>query len=165
MTLPARRPALLGTIAVLSLAGLAVTTYLSIVYLADSAPACGLSSGCETVANSRFARLFGIPVPIPGALMYAALLMGSLALAGFERRDLRVERAMLLLSVIGVAFSAYLTAASVFVLHATCQWCLASAALVTVILPLTVLVAFLRDVPASSPEDRRATSCALPPAV
>jgi uncharacterized membrane protein len=44
-----------------------------------------------------------------------------------------------LIALIGFGFSAYLTYLELFKIHAICQWCVASAVLMTVLAVLTVL--------------------------
>ena len=109
----------LGTLAAL---GLAISAYLTWTHFAGVAPACaGGSHGCETVQSSRYAAVFGIPVSVVGLAGYASLLFSA---------ALRTEGGVYLgffLALVGTLFSAYLTYIEVFVVHALCQWCLASA--------------------------------------
>jgi uncharacterized membrane protein len=46
---------------------------------------------------------------------------------------------LLILSGLGVAFTAYLTYLELFVIHAICRWCIASAAIICGIFILAVL--------------------------
>ena len=109
----------LGTLAAL---GLAISAYLTWTHFAGVAPACaGGSHGCETVQSSRYATFLGIPVSVVGLAGYAALLLSA---------SLRAEIGVYLgffVALVGTLFSAYLTYLEVFVIHALCQWCLASA--------------------------------------
>jgi uncharacterized membrane protein len=86
-------------------------------------PVCvGGSGGCETVQTSSYATIFGVPVAVVGLVGYAGLLFSALL-----RGEAGVYLA-LLLALVGTLFSAYLTYLEVFVIHAICEWCLASAA-------------------------------------
>ena len=71
-------------IAALCLAGLAVATYLSVQHVTGGIPACGISSGCDTVTTSEYAALMGVPVAIIGVAGYATILLGTLAYLGLE---------------------------------------------------------------------------------
>ncbi|HEX6709099.1 MAG TPA: vitamin K epoxide reductase family protein [Rubrobacter sp.] len=80
------------------------------------------SGGCETVQSSSYTTILGIPVATLGIVAYVGLLFSAL---------LRGEAGVylgFLISLVGVLFSAYLTYLEVFVIHALCQWCVASAA-------------------------------------
>ena len=68
----------------LSLAGLAVATYLSVQHVSGGIPACGVSTGCDEVTTSDYAVLFGVPVAFIGVAGYGALLLGTLAYLGLD---------------------------------------------------------------------------------
>lgn len=123
--------ALLGAV---SVAGIALSLYLTWTYAIGSSPAClGGSGGCETVQSSPYSRLLGIPVAALGLGGYAALLL-SAALRGVVG-----ILSGLFLALLGALYSGYLTWLEVFVIEALCQWCLASAALMVAALILTTL--------------------------
>jgi uncharacterized membrane protein len=108
----------------LAVAGFLISCYLTWTHFMGVAPACiSGSGGCETVQSSRYAAIFGVPVAALGVVAYSGLLF-SAALRGEGGIYLG-----LLISLVGTLFSAYLTYLEVFVIHALCQWCLASAAL------------------------------------
>jgi uncharacterized membrane protein len=126
--------------AFLSLAGLLVSAYLYLYKLGRiGALACG-SGGCETVQQSPWSRLAGVEVALIGVVGYAALLAARLVAV---RPDLAARRwpsdLLVVLAGGGVAFTAYLTALELFVIHAICRWCLASAAIITALLVVAVL--------------------------
>jgi uncharacterized membrane protein len=127
-------------IAVLSLGGVFLATYLTLYKLGYVATlACG-TGGCEVVQASRWSRLFGLPVALWGAGFY--LSMFALSLAGSfgrlaESRPLGV--AIAALSGWGVLFSCWLTYVEVARLHAICRYCVGSAALVVILFALGVL--------------------------
>jgi len=119
-------------IAILSLAGIAVSLYLLTVHWMWWSAVCLGVGDCELVNTSKYSELFGIPVALLGALTYAALLGLSLAIM----RDIYPEyarRAQFALAAFGVAFSAYLTYIELFVLYEICPWCVLSAILITAI--------------------------------
>jgi uncharacterized membrane protein len=109
--------------------GLFISAYLTWVHFARVAPACvGGSGGCETVQSSRYAEILGAPVSAVGLVGYSALLI-SAVLGG----EVGVYLGFLI-ALVGALFSAYLTYLEVFVIHAWCQWCVASAAIMVVAL-------------------------------
>jgi protein-disulfide isomerase/rhodanese-related sulfurtransferase/uncharacterized membrane protein len=132
-----RKPLLL----VLTLAGLFDALYLRWVYTSPSRPLVCIGTGCDVVRASRYAELWGRPLPSYGALMYTTLLILVLAQAWLVSAAARqlVQETVALISGAGVAFSLYLTGLEAFVLHAWCAWCVASAIIVTLIFLLAVI--------------------------
>ncbi|GAB4410338.1 MAG: hypothetical protein Fur0044_04080 [Anaerolineae bacterium] len=127
----------------LTMAGLGVSGYLMWGYTVPGATlSCGASSGCETVKNSIYANLAGIPLPLLGLVSYAALLV-LLALQGQPVIRGRgwvpyVALSIFGVSLAGVLYSAYLTYIELFVIDAICRWCVASAIIMVAIFVLSV---------------------------
>ena len=72
--------------ALLSLAGLAEATYLTVQNLAGETIVCAGSTGCFEVLGSRFAKVGGIPVAAFGAVAYFAAFSFALFTAfGYVR--------------------------------------------------------------------------------
>jgi uncharacterized membrane protein len=121
-------------IVLLALVGLLVATYLWLYKIGlIGVLQCGTGS-CEYVQASRFAELLGVPVALYGVAGYAALF--GVGLAGLRPRfaaDRRVTALLAALATVGFGFTLYLTAIELFVLHATCRWCVASAVIMTAI--------------------------------
>jgi uncharacterized membrane protein len=121
-------------VAVLALAGIAVAGYLTWVHYADLDPICaGGGGGCEEVQNSDYAELAGVPVALLGLIGYASIL-ASLALPADAGRF-----AGAMLAFVGFGFSAWLTYVELFEIDAICQWCVASAVIMTALAVLTSL--------------------------
>ena len=116
---PRLRPGLL--LAALDLVGLVVATYLSTVELQGALPYCGPLHGCETVAQSEYSRIAGIPVAVFGVLLSLSLL--TLALAWIRSGRLALLAAHYALSLVGVVFEVYFTYLEVAVIGAMCVWC------------------------------------------
>ncbi|MGH7654893.1 MAG: vitamin K epoxide reductase family protein [Gemmatimonadaceae bacterium] len=126
-------------IAVLSLAGIFLATYLTLYKLGYLASlACGTGS-CEVVQASRWSKLLGQPVALWGVGFYLAMFTLSLAGSYGRRADSRgIGRALLGLSGAGLLFSAWLTYVEIARLHAICRYCVTSAGLVLVIFAVSV---------------------------
>jgi uncharacterized membrane protein len=126
--------------ALVSLAGLFLGAYLTLYkfgYIGTLA--CGITS-CETVQTSRWSVFAGLPVATWGAGFYATMLV--LAIAGLQPRYVEsrgLSLAMLVLSGWGVLFTAWLNYLEGFVIHAWCEWCLGSAAMVVLLFVLAAL--------------------------
>jgi uncharacterized membrane protein len=109
----------LGALAVV---GLLISGYLTWVHYARVAPVCvGGGGGCETVQTSSYATILGVPVAVVGLVGYSGLLLSALL-----RGELGAYLGFLV-ALVGAFFSAYLTYLEVFVIHAVCEWCVASA--------------------------------------
>ncbi len=120
--------------ATLALAGFFVALYLWLWKLGVvGSLACG-TGGCEYVQTSSYAVVLGLPVAFYGVVGYLALL--AVSLLGLQPRwaDRREPTlALLAISGLGVAFTAYLTYLEAAVIHAWCQWCLVSAGIISAI--------------------------------
>lgn len=121
-------------IVVLALVGLLVATSLWLYKIGVLGELqCGTGS-CEYVQTSPYADVLGVPVALIGVLGYIALFV--VGLVGLQSRfvaDRRVAVALALLATLGFAFTLYLTAIELFVLHAICRWCVGSAVIMTAI--------------------------------
>lgn len=120
----------LGVVAV---CGLAVSGYLTAVRASGDDPACVVGGGCQTVQESEYSELAGIPVAVLGLVAYGTLLVAAL-MPGPLGRALGLFTA-----VVGVGFSAWLTYAEFVLIEAVCAWCLTSAVLITLALVLTLV--------------------------
>jgi uncharacterized membrane protein len=127
----------------LAIAGLGVSAYLMWGYTAPGAIlACGESSGCETVKNSVYANLAGMPLPVLGLGSYFTLLL-LLFFQGYPVVSQKgwspyVALAIFGVSLAGVLYSAYLTYIELFVIYAICRWCVASAIIMVAIFLLSI---------------------------
>lgn len=130
-------------IALLALVGLFVALYLWLHALGFGGPIkCG-TGGCDTVQTSPWAVLLGLPVAFYGVVGYGAILVVSLlALRPALLLNRKWDLVLAGLATVGVLFTAYLTYLELFVIHAICRWCVASAVIITAI--WVVAVAALR---------------------
>ena len=126
--------------ALISLAGLFLGAYLTLYKFGFIGTlACGVSS-CEQVQTSRWSVFLGLPVATWGLGFYALML--ALSLAGLQERyaeSRSLSLAMVVITAIGAVFTAWLNYLEGFVIHAWCEWCLSSAAMVLVLFILAVL--------------------------
>jgi uncharacterized membrane protein len=125
-------PALLGI-------GLVVASYLTYTELTRSEVFCGGISHCQTVQESQYSKILGlISVGEFGVLGYCFLglaLLVERATRGGTRTIVSIVKFGF--AVFGVSFSIYLTFLEPFVIGATCLWCLTSALIMGLVLPLT----------------------------
>ena len=118
--------------AVLALVGLGIAAYLTYVHYSGAAIACS-TGGCEKVQTSSYAELAGIPVAVIGLAGYALIL-----LTAFVAGELGAVAAVAL-TLGGVAFAVYLIYVQVALIEAFCIWCLASDAVLAVLVVASLL--------------------------
>ena len=110
--------ALRAGLALVALAGTAVAGYLTYVHYRPDALICTSSGGCETVQESSYAELVGIPVALLGLVAYVAVLV----LVAWDTEAART--AVAAIAIAGAAFAVYLVVLQAFVIDAWCVWCL-----------------------------------------
>ena len=111
-----------------------------LIYKLTSAQAMCLGSGeCSTVNSSRYSEINGIPVSLLGLLAYLAIIVIH-ALESHSRFIEKHDNLLVFgLSLLGVLFSAYLTYVELYIIHAVCPFCVASAVLITIIFILAII--------------------------
>ena len=132
----------------LALAGTAVSGYLVIENLQGDTGVCVGVHGCAEVQNSRYGKILGVPLSVPGVLLYGALIV--LAFAWYRNvAGYRPEVALLgfLGALGGFLMSGYLTYLEAFVLDAWCSYCIVSALLMSALLVIwaTILALTMRE--------------------
>lgn len=108
--------------------GIGVASYIAIAEADGGSPVClAGGEGCRAVAESSYSELLGISVALIGIVGYCLLLACAL---------LRGDTARMggfLFSLIGFAYSVFLTYLELFKIEAICQWCVASAVLMALL--------------------------------
>jgi uncharacterized membrane protein len=123
--------------ALISLAGLADATYLTMQSLMGETLVCGGSADCFRVLGSSYARIAGIPVAAFGVVGY----FGAFTLATFAAFGYARARKFFALTVSAMfAVTLWFLFVQAFMLHAFCRYCLFSAALVFVLAAVAVLI-------------------------
>ena len=119
-----RTPKLPIAAAIVALAGLADSIYLTVHHITAEPVPCSIVSGCETVLTSEYAEIAGIPLAAFGAAAYfAAFSLALLAIYG-NRTAWVVFGVLSTAMAMATAWLLYLQA---FVIGAFCQFCLISA--------------------------------------
>lgn len=108
--------------------GIGVATYIAIADSGGGSPVCIAGGhGCQTVAQSSYSHLAGVNIAILGIAGYVVLLACALLRGDAFRMTAFV------VSLIGFGYSLYLTYLELFTIDAICQWCVASAVLMTLL--------------------------------
>ncbi len=119
---------------VMAVLGTGLAAYLTYIHYAGIKPLCGRNGGsCEIVQTSKYSHLVGVPVALLGLIGYVLILASLLAP---EEERFRFATAALILG--GWGFSLYLTYREVFTLEKICEYCVSSAILLTLMLPLSL---------------------------
>ena len=114
-------------IAFVAALGIGVATYIAIADAGGGAPTClAGGGGCETVANSSYSHIAGVNVAVFGIVAYVALLLSAFFASDYVRLG------AFAVALGGFGFSIYLTYLEIFKIEAICQWCVASAVLMTI---------------------------------
>src|ERR1041385_5210138 len=115
MTVSRFRTFLYTAVAIVSLAGLADATYLTVQALTGETLSCGGSPDCFRVLGSSYAKIGGIPVAMLGALAYfSAFTFATFAAFGYARapKFLALMVGMMFLSTLWLLY------VQAFLLHA-----------------------------------------------
>lgn len=129
--------------ALISLGGLAESTYLTVLHLTGETILCGGSSDCSQVLSSKYAAIGPIPVASLGALAYF-VAFGCATFAAFDYRRAGKALAVTVLTMLAATF--WLLYVQAFLLHTFCRYCLFSAALIFFLNGLVVLTSSWSDV-------------------
>ncbi len=128
--------------------GIGISSYLAWTHFTDTPIICTENQSCDTVNRSAYAYFppnWGIPVSVLGLAGY--LLMAGLGLARWRiaglpdayRRLSRLDMGLFVATLGGVIFSGYLTAMELWVIHAICWWCVASAITITLLFIMAMI--------------------------
>jgi uncharacterized membrane protein len=109
---------------VIAVLGLALAAYLTYVHYSGTRPACTAGDACTKVQTSVYAKIGGVPVALIGLIGYIGIVASLLV----RDRD-EVRLATLVMTVIGLCFSGYLSYREVFTLKTICEECATSAVL------------------------------------
>ncbi|MCM3872900.1 MAG: vitamin K epoxide reductase family protein [Pyrinomonadaceae bacterium] len=132
-----RKATLLYSVAALvSLAGLADSIYLTVEHVSGRSVKCTIVSGCSEVLSSPYATVRGIPLALIGATAYFSVF----SLATLAAFDYRLTRTLLTI-LVGLMFltTLWLIYVQAFVIGHFCQFCLLSAIVTTIIAVLVVI--------------------------
>jgi len=132
-------PAFYWTSFVLACLGVLDATYLLIYKLTNNNAMCLGNGGCHDVNFSSYSEIGGIPVSVFG--MAAFLAIAGILLSEPRLKIARENGPLAIfgISLAGVAFTAYLTWLEIYVIHAICPFCVASAVIIALILILAII--------------------------
>lgn len=119
--------------------GLLDSIYLTWVDLTHSKAYCGGSGDCQTVANSPYSEVAGIPIALFGIGAYLVII----GLLYLETRggSWRNYSPLIIfgISFAGVIYSAYLTFLEIWVIRAICPYCVVSAIIMLLLFIISIV--------------------------
>ena len=110
---------------VLCLAGLGISTYLTVVHFVGTQALVCSDSGvvnCAKVTTSAESHFLGMPVAVLGLAYYVVMTVLDLPVA-WRTSDRRVHIARVVLAAVGMAFALYLVSAELLIIGNICLWC------------------------------------------
>ncbi|MCU1291036.1 MAG: conserved rane protein of unknown function [Acidobacteria bacterium] len=128
--------------AIVALAGLADSIYLTVHhYTAEPVP-CSIISGCEQVLTSSYAELYGIPTAAFGIAAYLTAFVLAILAAFGKTQAWKMFGALVAVMAIFTGWLIYLQA---YIIEAFCQFCLISAATTLTLLIIFLISRFFRS--------------------
>lgn len=117
----------------LSLLGLVDAFYVAQAAATGRTMYCILFDGCNTVTQSPYGRFYGVPLSFLGVVFYLCSV-GLAALLTFDPLSRGLRVGALLLSGVGVGYSAFSMYLQTQYIRALCSYCLISAILTVLLL-------------------------------
>ncbi|NCO12570.1 MAG: dihydroorotate dehydrogenase (quinone) [Candidatus Pacebacteria bacterium CG_4_10_14_3_um_filter_34_15] len=122
---------------VLSIIGIADSSYITYEKIAGYTPDCGAGFDCGTVLNSEWSSIGPIPLSLLGFVFYLTVfILSILNCLDFDLKKYlkngflkltTIQELILAATIFGALFSGYLVFIMAFVIHAWCKYCLISA--------------------------------------
>jgi uncharacterized membrane protein len=128
-----------GIMLILAILGAIDSLYLLIYKLTGNNQMCLGNGGCHNVNFSPYSEIYGIPISLIGLIAYIVM---ALVIVLEPRLPILEENGPLILfgmSLIGVGFSVYLTYLELYVIHAICPFCVASAVIIVLLLVFAII--------------------------
>lgn len=129
---------------ILAVIGLIDSIYLSWEKIFHVEVFCGGSGDCQTVANSPYSEIAGIPIAYLGVGVYIVII----ALLYLEGRGTfwRQNSPLIIfgITLAGTIYSIYLTYLEIAVIYAICPYCVISAVVMTLLF-IVAIIRLFRD--------------------
>jgi uncharacterized membrane protein len=134
----ARSRRLVWSAMILGALGFLDAGYLAWLKLFGGLAACAGIGDCETVNNSVYAEVGGVPIALLGAGAYLVIVLMMALMLRNSGSGESLSLAFFGVTLVGVLYSAYLTYLELAVLHAVCPFCVTSAVLMTILFALSL---------------------------
>lgn len=121
---------------ILSIIGIFDASYLTAKHYLDQSVYCPVGKSCETVLNSAYSTIYGIPIALFGALFYLTVLCIALAFLYTEKRIFL--KTFFVITIPALLASIYLVYLQLFVINAICTYCMVSAGNILILFIISV---------------------------
>ncbi len=121
---------------VFSLVGFSDALFLFIKKIAGGPIPCFIGTGCDTVTNSPYSKIFGISLSLYGIAFY--LLIGGCTLLYLDTKKMFFARLFLPITALGFLMSVYFMYVQKFLIGAFCMYCVISAIVSTILFVLGI---------------------------
>lgn len=107
-------------ITILAVMALCVSVYLSVAKALSLTVPCDFTGGCETVLNSKYSEIAGVPLSTWGIVYFSMIIVISLLANHYQK----ARKALKLFLAAGAAGAMVFLYLQFFVIKAICQYCL-----------------------------------------
>ncbi|MGA9193041.1 MAG: vitamin K epoxide reductase family protein [Anaerolineales bacterium] len=125
---------------ILGALGFLDAAYLAWIKLFGGTAVCAGIGDCETVNNSIYAEIGGVPIALLGAGAYLVVMLIAAMMLRSRNPSENLGLAFFGITLVGVLYSAYLTYIEVAVLHAVCPFCVTSAVIMILLWGISLLL-------------------------
>lgn len=129
---------LLAALCITTILGLFDAAYLTYLHYTNVLPPCSIAHGCEIVLTSKYSVIFGIPIAFIGVLFYLAVLI--LLFFWILTKKRLWSNTLVIITGLDLIAALILVGLQAFILHAYCQYCLASEFIDLLLFILALLV-------------------------
>ncbi len=113
-------------IIVLGLFGFLLASYIHNKKIGNTKLVCPLRSDCDTVINSDYSKVLGIPVEVLGMFYYAFISI-AYGMQHLYSLPIIFPKILMYISILATVFSIYLICIQAFKIKEWCMWCMGSA--------------------------------------
>lgn len=124
-------------ILIFSVVGFSDALFLFIKKIAGGPIPCFIGTGCDTVTNSPYSKMFGIPLALYGVAFY--LLIGGCTLLYLDTKKMFFARLLFPITALGFLMSLYFIYVQKFLIGAFCMYCVISAIVSTILFVLGIV--------------------------
>ena len=122
----------------LALIGFADSTFLLAKRISGTHIPCFITTGCDEVAKSPYAVIFGVPLSLLGVIFYLGI--GLITLLYADTKNLLFAKLIFPATLIGFLCSCYFLYVQKFLIGSFCIYCIGSAITSTLLFLLGILV-------------------------
>ncbi len=109
-------------IVILAVLGAGISLYLAVTHYLGFVVPCNLTHGCESVLNSKYSMLFGLPLSVWGVAYFLAVVVSAL----MSNHYLKWQKVLTAILALGGVAALIFLSLQFFVIKRVCQYCLST---------------------------------------